>query len=397
MAKRLCFSCFGSKSSTSHASEASTLIGTKYSLYDAARQGKLEVVETILQTATLEEINATGPKGSTALHAASYYGHTEIVLALLKAGAQRSIKNSFGFTPFEESTSREVRQAFYRQVTGGESKDRFQTNIDSRDWMIKSNDAEKWRKDIYHDMRLTLSFPEMAQYIKEFYIEKHLLEKEMTKRSKEIILSYFDAAIEYKDVRYLVSLYTSTTHFFKHINQDFRDHLLSIFRWYEEDCRLSPLQRAVWYFASIFIHHPDLRRFNFKGQTYRGAIATEADLLMYVPGQIVMNTSFLSTTKDRITAEIFAAFEDPNRINGNKSDDQIQYHVLFHLTIENYTSALEIESISELPFEREVLIKPLCAFRVISIRRNPVENNRSNIEIKLIECHENPVLPYPVT
>lgn len=51
---------------------------------------------------------------STPLHAASYYGHKEIVQLLLQYGCDRSQTNAYGLTAYEEAADEEIRQLFKR-------------------------------------------------------------------------------------------------------------------------------------------------------------------------------------------------------------------------------------------------------------------------------------------
>ena len=51
---------------------------------------------------------------STPLHAASYYGHKEIVQLLLQYGCDRSQINGYGLTAYEEAANEEIRQLFKR-------------------------------------------------------------------------------------------------------------------------------------------------------------------------------------------------------------------------------------------------------------------------------------------
>jgi len=47
------------------------------------------------------DLNARDPYGSTALHASAFLCHTEIVEALLDAGANKYLRNDFGSTALE--------------------------------------------------------------------------------------------------------------------------------------------------------------------------------------------------------------------------------------------------------------------------------------------------------
>ena len=69
----------------------------------------------------------------------------------------------------------------------------------------------------------------------------------------------------------------------------------------------------------------------------------------------------------------------------SSSDQSIQFTVLCTYQIFSSESALNIGAISEIPAEQEVLIKPLCAFRVATIRHNEPAENRAHVEIELVE------------
>lgn len=82
--------------------------------YIACRNNDLEKVKRLLKTLTLCDIDKLEPNGSTALHAASYHGHRDIVIFLLKLGADRSVRNKFGCLPYDEAMDEETRQLFVR-------------------------------------------------------------------------------------------------------------------------------------------------------------------------------------------------------------------------------------------------------------------------------------------
>lgn len=71
-------------------------------------------VNRLLKTLSIDEINQHEPakSNSTALHAASYYGHTEVVETLLKHGANMNIINGHNLTPSEEATKPEIKALF---------------------------------------------------------------------------------------------------------------------------------------------------------------------------------------------------------------------------------------------------------------------------------------------
>lgn len=85
--------------------------------YFACRNGDIEFVKNYLTKLSDDDWNSNhfepGAK-STPLHAASFYGHTEIVRLLLEHGCDRSKVNGYGLTAYEEAANDEVRRLFKR-------------------------------------------------------------------------------------------------------------------------------------------------------------------------------------------------------------------------------------------------------------------------------------------
>lgn len=108
-------------------------------LYLACRNDDVVKVKQLLSHLTLEEIDRIEPNGSTALHAASYFGHIEIVRLLLEKGASRRQKNKNGVTPADEAKTFEMAQLFNREALSPNS--RFVTISANREWSIKSEFA----------------------------------------------------------------------------------------------------------------------------------------------------------------------------------------------------------------------------------------------------------------
>ena len=85
--------------------------------YLACRNGDVEFVKNHLKTLSPTIWNPNqfeSGVNSTLLHAASYYGHTEIVKLLIEYGCDRSQTNSYGLTACEEAANDEIRQLFER-------------------------------------------------------------------------------------------------------------------------------------------------------------------------------------------------------------------------------------------------------------------------------------------
>ncbi|CAF1335083.1 unnamed protein product [Didymodactylos carnosus] len=76
--------------------------------------GDINKVKQHLKSMTLDDINRLESNGSTALHAACYYGHYNIVQLLLDYGASRTITNKHKCLPYEEAKINETKQLFVR-------------------------------------------------------------------------------------------------------------------------------------------------------------------------------------------------------------------------------------------------------------------------------------------
>lgn len=79
-------------------------------LYLAARNGHLEICKYLINKGI--PINEAQSSGSTALHGASFYGHTKVSLLLLNYGANPNIKNDFGNLPLDEAKFPEIQKLF---------------------------------------------------------------------------------------------------------------------------------------------------------------------------------------------------------------------------------------------------------------------------------------------
>jgi ankyrin repeat protein len=88
--------------------------------YLACRNGDVDFVKEYLTT--LSPINSNPNNlelivNSTPLHAASYYGHKEIVQLLIEYGCDRSQINGHGPTAYEEAANDKIRQLFKRPTS----------------------------------------------------------------------------------------------------------------------------------------------------------------------------------------------------------------------------------------------------------------------------------------
>jgi hypothetical protein len=362
--------------------------------YQACRDGNTDQVQQFLPSMSLDDINKIESNGSTALHAACYYGHFDIVKLLLDAGASRSIRNRrFNLLPFDEANET-IKKLFYRvnstsNTTSDVGVDRYTGLSVNNEWMIETKQAAEWKINLYNWLQMKQSFDEMITYLQQYYLTEHVFRACQTKRDKNMIQWFFDRAAVEQDVRYIVKAYTSPTQFYTIVNNHLREFLLRFFR---RDCdprHANTLEKSTGYLASIFIYHPDLRLLHYTGLTYRGMILNHHDLSLYTVGKRLLNKSFLSTSIDRRVAEMFGGVGASTNMRRNINHDLIQYITFCTYRIRNANTALQIGLISEVPVEQEVLIMPLSAFQVISVKQHLGDDSIIHVEMELEECDNN--------
>jgi predicted nucleotidyltransferase len=102
---------------------------------------------------------------------------------------------------------------------------------------------------------------------------------------------------------------------------------------------------------------------------------TKNHLKHYTIGSHILNRSFVSTSKERSIAQVFA---------GNVLQETSVSVVLKYIIKQNQT-AIDIEHMSTVEDEKEVLILPFSVFRI----KNRNEKTETNcVEIELEECED---------
>ena len=100
-------------STAKDSSNTSSTTAQASQFYFACRNNEIDIVTSLLTKLTLKEIDQLEPNGSTALHAAAaYYGNEKIVQVFLSKGAQRTIKNRYGNTPYDEAKTEDIKNLF---------------------------------------------------------------------------------------------------------------------------------------------------------------------------------------------------------------------------------------------------------------------------------------------
>ncbi|CAF2388658.1 unnamed protein product [Rotaria sp. Silwood2] len=337
-------------------------------LYSSCRNNDITRVKELITTLTLDDIDRIEQNGSTALHVASYYGHTEIVRLLLERGASRSIRNSYGYTPEAESRTPEIKKLFLRN----NETDRYVCHNGSIEWMKADEnihmEAQKWRWIMEHSWE-GQKLDWLVHEVQTDFIDTEFKES----KDLEKIQKFFNQAIKEMNPICLIKAYTAETDFYKHLNKQ-----LAIIGGNFKSTNGHANRCGMKCYLQIFFTHHDLDRLTYIGECYRGMIVVQDDLDQYEVGSQIMNKSFLSTSSDYSVAMKFALKSD--------AKNQQKYSAICTYKIQTERSALSIMEISEYPNEKEVLVMPYTAFRVKSIRTNSTnESNQPNFSIDLEE------------
>jgi hypothetical protein len=349
--------------------------------YLACRDGNIEKVKKLLPSMSIEQIDQFEPNGSTALHAASYHGHAEIVQILLASGACRSLRNlRYNLTPYEEACNDDIRRLFSR--IDFPSQARFIGSSSKTEWSLDTSYAAEWKTHLSKLLQPELSFQEIILFLQKNYFKDYV---NLSSSEFERINFLFHRAYNENDARFIVKAYTTPTQFYAIVNIHLAEYLLKCFRFDDEQ---NIIEQCVAHLASIFIHRSELRYMTFTGTVYRGLLLFQSDLETYRNKKCLLNKAFLSTSKEPSVASIYAGFGDQTKMRTTIGRTPLQYTALCIYKIINVDTALDISSISEFPLEHEVLIMPLCAFQVQSVRRNDEDNNDIQFEIVLEECDQ---------
>ncbi|CAF1496566.1 unnamed protein product [Rotaria sp. Silwood1] len=320
--------------------------------YFSCRNNDIDSVTSLLSTLTLGEINQIEPNGSTALHAAAYYGNKEVVKLLLSKGAQRMIKNVHGCTPYDEAKTEDIKKLFQRMERAeAESRSRFAgVKGPSYEWIFVKSDPSSYasfNRESLWKCQNDEEFDRLCRGIQQYYINENGPLADV--KHIESVRLFIDTAIKNNDPTQVVRAYTAESGFYHRVNTDLAQMPT---HWSG-----TKHERNI---ASIMLFHPVFQSFSFTGETYRGMIMSLEDLQDYVVDSVFMNKTFLSTSKERTRAESFAISDGSSTV----------FEVICKYSIKHTGTALAIENISEYPAEKEVLILPYASFKVKSIRKS---------------------------
>jgi hypothetical protein len=361
-----------------------------YDLYNDCKNNEFDKIKRYINNMTVKQINKQQPNGSTPLHVSAFNGHYEIVKLLLVHGAQRSIRNAHNLTAYEEARTKKIGELLLRN----NDNYYFITNINdvnALEWTIMYEETKAqqllFRKQLLGDISSSLDHKSVINKFQKNFLQKLQLEP----KPRESLNLYFTTAAEENNLRHVLTAYTSPTIFHKILNQDLATYVSHYFDTSINKTQDYTYSNSIIDLITLLICSDDLDScYCQNGVTsYRGMLLTRDVLKQYYVGLQIMNVSFLSTSKNREIAQKFA---------GEGAMDSLRQtpdHILIHLpTIciyhtRNRRTALQIDYISEIPDEEEILILPFSAYEIISIKKcNEKTNDEILIEIELEECEE---------
>ena len=209
------------------------------------------------------------------------------------------------------------------------------------------------------------------------YLNKNIFQGEDTLN----IENYFKKAIEEQNyLKYFIKAYTLTNNFHHILNKHLALYLLEYFNTssYSSLKTKHRLINCLAHIVTLLIHHPDIHQYQFHGITYRGLSMKPNHLKSYSIGNYILNKSFVSTSKRCSVAQLFA-----------EKQHSIAIPVLLKYTIKQNETAIDIQCLSMIPAEEEVLILPFSVFKVTNrIENFPDSSSRMFVEIHLEECHQ---------
>ncbi|CAF2707249.1 unnamed protein product [Rotaria sp. Silwood2] len=376
-------------------------------LYHLCKENEIEKVQSILPY--IDNINIINKiqnsTGSTCLHVACYYGHQHMVQLLLEHGALHSIRNlRHNLTPYEEAFTNDIKQLFvqHRKLFSNNDFD-----YDYIEWSVVGDDLLGKRREFRQAIDLYKTYDNhhlvsklLAEVI-HYYLNEYLVnqnndtdnqEDQITHEQIETIEAYFKEAIEKQDyLTYFIKAYTLTNFFYKVLNKHLALYILQYFdetKYFSSNYRLV---NCLVHIVTLLIYHPNLPQYQYQGLCYRGMRITQNDLDQYLSNQHILNRSFLSTSIDREVAEMFAGEGQQSKMRHTPKDHcALQYSCLCQYLIKQNSTAINIQSLSTRPDEKEILILPFAVFKVIAIKRNHLDNPTASIsiEIELEECED---------
>ena len=343
----------------------------------------------------IKTIYRIGSHGPIELHVATYSKPCEITQLIFTDSALQSFKQIYDRTyPDAQSKATEIKNLFEKNANLFSSS-QDQSDSDYIDWSPNVDILmEKHREfleqiNIYrsYDNRHRLIAKELFEII-EYYLSQYLINEENfpPEDMEKIKECFHQAIIERNYLKYFIEAYTLTNNFYKILNKHLAIHILDYFTSSSLPLTNYRLINCLVHIVTLLIHHPDRDLYKYQGITYRGVVMRRRDLKKYRIGYSIMNRSFVSTSKYRSVAQMFAGNVPSKR---EDTDDQTFVSVMFRYKIKQNRTAINIERLSTIKDEKEVLILPFGVFQVKDcVENDPEMSPPVQFEIDLEECED---------
>ncbi|CAF4210979.1 unnamed protein product [Adineta steineri] len=350
----------------------------------------------------IKTIDRLSSDGQVALHVASFRGHSEIVQFFLTDSAFTSLATiSSQLTLFDISKWAEIQRLV---ITASNLHD-FREEIPDNNYIVWSIEGEslirkgrEFREQI--DLYKTYdnqhhSITKLLIEIVEYYLNEYLTEQERFSSTKidEVKRCFRDAIDEQNYLKYFIKAYTLTNSFHRVLNKHLALYILHYFdaRPYSSTPAEYRLINCLAHIVTLLINHPDVRQHKYIGLTYRGMLMSPNDLKPYRIGHYILNKSFISTSKNREVAQMYAGSGQESVLGViSTQHDPLEVPVIFKFIIKHDDTGIDIEYMSMVEDEEEVLILPFSVFQV----KDRIENGSNTgspglIEIELEQCEDN--------
>jgi hypothetical protein len=320
--------------------------------YWACRNGDVFTVKKMLSKLKANDIDHIESNGSTALHAASYYGHACIVRLLLQQGANTTIRNKYEKTAKEEASTDEVRSVF--ESTGKvEESDEDDENEDipqsesvqihripkGKDKSALATHILKAKIAAYNIHQHKISAGSNLEHLEKKYYK--LCEKQERKNDLELGEKFFKKYRETGDFNQMIMLYICETPFYGMVQDD------------------------ETFLAEMYKHLLRYDKYAFQGRTYGAGHFVAED---FEPYRWVLShpNSLLEIRKLHETHKMISTAYQFMNCNPKKLQP-----VIFQIDIgEKCFNALDIGWLTKNPSEETVLVLSGTFFEVTQIKEN---------------------------
>ncbi|CAF4285802.1 unnamed protein product [Rotaria sp. Silwood2] len=355
-----------------------------------------------------DQLNQLEPNGSTALHAATYFGHLDIVRLLLhEYGCQRHLRDRHGFTAYEKAQTDEMRQLYHRSSNESRFNDdsmaikqRFEIlsssinkivigDSDDDDGFAKPNKRHFIGYETNEEVKNQLDDLNSVKALFQSQVGRYIMGQGMKlKLRKKAVYGEEEYAyvtseqFRQESLRKIVDEDITTNHpdykycchlLNEYIQQGTIESLLKLYTLETPFYRKLLLWPSPLEF-SLFMHLSDLKQRYYQGYSYRGVQLTRHELSEYCwalqnRDSVLSLLTFASTSINRDVAEHFA-----EKSSSSSSSDKISVLLIFHFpqpcdTAINLSEIPEYQlpCISNYENEQEVLIGPRTFFKVTGI------------------------------